>query len=86
MSGVLGTAAVASRFPVPALWIGESMASTRSTGVRRVWGTNLNHCGNHLPRHAHSFIDMVSRDVVGHHPEERSERAGTAKSAGAETI
>jgi transposase-like protein len=76
---------VASGFSLPALWIGEGMASTRSVGVWRVWPPDFGHQRNDLPGHADCTASLVSRHVVGDHPEEWGQRFGIATSTGTET-
>ena len=56
------------------------MAFAKSTAaVRCVWAPNLGDRGDHLSGHAQPFAVVVSCDVVGHHPKDRSQRFGTAK-------
>jgi len=86
VSGVSGRAPVASGFSLPALWIGEGMASTRPVGVWRVWTPDFGHRRNDLPGHADCTASLVSRHVVGDHPEEWGQRFGIATSTGTETI
>jgi hypothetical protein len=86
MSGVPGATSVADRFPLSPLWIGESVAGAGFVGVCGMWVPDFGNGWNDLPGHAHSFASVVSRDVVGDHPEERGQRVGTATSAGAEKI
>ena len=54
--------------------------------VRCVWAPNLGDRGDDLAGHAQPFAVVVSCDVVGHHPKDRSQRLGTAKSVGAEQV
>jgi len=86
MPGISGPTPVAGGFPLSPLWIGEGMAGSRTVGVRRVWMPDFGDRRNNLPRYADSLTAMVSRHVVGDHPEERGQRIGAAKSVGAETI
>ena len=62
------------------------MAGARSVGVRRVWVPDFGHRRNDLPGHANPVARVVSRHVVGDHPEERGQRLGVATSAGAERV
>lgn len=86
MSGLPGTTAVAERFPLSALWMGEGMAGSRGIGVRRVWSPDFGDCRDDFPGHADAVTGVVSRYVVGDHPEEWRQRVGVAASAGPEEL
>ncbi len=63
------------------------MAFAKSAAaVRCVWAPNLGDRRDHLSGHAQPFAVVVSCDVVGHHPKNRSQRFGTSKSVGAQQV
>jgi len=86
VSSVPDATPLASWLSLSTLWIGEGVAGARSAGVWRVWVADFGHGGDDLSGYANPFTRVVSRHVVGDHPEERGQRIGATKSVGAETI
>ena len=74
-------------FRCPGLRLWKVVAFAKSAAaVRCVWAPNLGDRGDHLSGHAQPFAGVVSCDVVGHHPKDRSQRFGTAKSVGPQQV
>ena len=67
------------------LWKVVAFAKS-AAAVRYVWAPNLGDRRDDLSGYAQSFAVVVSCDVVGHHPKDRSQRFGTSKSVGAEQL
>ena len=55
--------------------------SVGAPGMRRLRTSDLGDCGDHLSGHAQAVGAVVPHNVVGDEPEERDQRAGSAKSA-----
>ena len=73
-------------FRCPGCGCGKSWPAKSAAAVRCVWAPNLGDRGDHLSGHAQPFAGVVSCDVVGHHPKDRSQRFGTAKSVGPQQV
>ncbi len=56
--------------------------ATSAAAVRGVWAPNLGDRRDDLSGHTQPFGVVVSCDVVGHDPKERSQRFGASKSVG----
>src|SRR3989304_2630462 len=77
MPGLPGSAAVAQRIPLPALWPWAAVAD-REGGVRlsRLSGAHLGPCREDLPGQPSAPAGVVPSDVVGDEPEERDDGPG----------
>ena len=70
---------VARWVSVPALRRRKGLAATfGAPGMRELRVSNVGHGGDDLPGHAQATGVVVSHDVVGDQPEERSQRLGSA--------
>jgi len=58
----------------------------RATGVRQMWPPDLGDSGDNLPGHPQTVDGLVSRDGLGHDPEERGQRVGSATGARTEEL
>ena len=86
MSSVPDATPLASWLSLSTLWIGEGVAGARSAGVWRVWVADFGHGGDDLSGYANPFARVVSRHVVGDHPEERGQCVETATDTGLEKV
>ena len=59
---------------MPALFVEPVLAGeVRAAGVRQMWPPDVSDSGHDLPGHAQAADGLVSRDVLGHHPEKRGQ-------------
>ena len=86
MSGVPDATAMAGRFSLSTLRVGKAWPVRGLLECARVWLPDFGDSGDDLPGHANAFARVVSRHVVGDHPEERRQRIGAATSAGPEEL
>src|SRR5664279_2681739 len=87
MPGVPVPTAMAGRFPVSALWGREILASPgRFASVCRLRTPDLGDRRDDFSGYAHAPEIVVSRHVVGDHPEKRGQRFGPPASVGPEAV
>src|SRR5450432_1972749 len=86
VSVIPGATAVANRFRVSTLRVGEGVARARSVGMRPLRRSDFGDHRDDFSGHQDATTGVVSRHVVGDNPEERRQRLGSATRAGAEEV
>ena len=82
MSDVPGTAALADRVSLSALWGEQGVGGATTVGVRGVWATDFGDSGDHFSGHPDSVAGLVSCYVVGDGTEKRRQRVGLQRVLG----